>query len=75
MAITIDGQKVKVLSSLGFNHDINSYVKEVEIDGVKHMAVGTRGSWRLWTPKDRVSDRTIATLTAQLNNTTKVETE
>lgn len=51
--ITIDGKKVKVLDSLGYNHDIGAYVKRVEIDGKPQMAVGTRGSWRLWTARDR----------------------
>lgn len=53
MAITINGRKVKVLSSLGYNHDIGAYVKEVEIDGQRQMAVGGPGYWRLWTARDR----------------------
>ena len=53
MSITIDGKKVKVLSSLGYNHDVGAYVKEVEIDGKRQMAVGSRGCWRLWTAADR----------------------
>jgi hypothetical protein len=55
MAITIDGRKVKVLSSLGYNHDVGGYVKEVEIDGQRQMAVGGRGYWRLWTARDRTA--------------------
>jgi hypothetical protein len=53
MAITIDGRKVKVLSSLGYNHDVGAYVKEVEIDGQRQMAVGGPGRWRLWNAADR----------------------
>jgi hypothetical protein len=53
MAITINGKKVKVLSSLGYNHDVGAYVKEVEIDGQRQMAVGSPGYWRLWTAADR----------------------
>lgn len=55
MAITINGRKVKVLSSLGYNHDIGAYVKEVEIDGERQMAVGGPGRWRLWTAADRTA--------------------
>lgn len=51
--ITIDGRKVKVLASLGYNQDVGAYVKEVEIDGKRQMAVGRPGAWRLWTPADR----------------------
>lgn len=53
MAITIDGKKVKVTSNLGYNHDVGAYVKEVEIDGKRQMAVGRPGHWRLWTAADR----------------------
>lgn len=53
MAITINGRKVKVLSSLGYNQDVGEYVKMVEIDGKREMAVGGPGRWRLWTPRDR----------------------
>lgn len=53
MAIMINGRKVKVLSSLGYNHDVGAYVKMVEIDGKREMAVGSPGYWRLWTAADR----------------------
>lgn len=55
MAITINGRKVKVLESLGYNPDVGDYVKMVEIDGQRQMAVGGPGRWRLWTARDRAA--------------------
>jgi hypothetical protein len=53
MAITVNGQKVKVLDKGGYNHDIGQYWKMVEIDGQRQMVVGGPGYWRLWTGADR----------------------
>ena len=53
MAITINGRKVKVLESLGFQPSIGKYAKRVLIDGKEQMAVGGPGRWRLWTAEDR----------------------
>lgn len=53
--VTIDGQPYKVVESLGYNPDVGARVIRVEhVGGTTHVAVGSRGSYRLWTARDRV---------------------
>ena len=53
--VTIDGQPYKVVESLGYNPDVGARVIRVEhVGGTTHTAVGSRGSYRFWTARDRV---------------------
>lgn len=54
MAIEVDGKKLKVVESLGFNHSIGMYAKIVLTEDGERMAVKYRGGpWRFWTAADR----------------------
>lgn len=53
--IEIDGASYKVLDSLGYNHDVGGYVKEVLTSDGPKMAVKQGALWRFWTARDRVA--------------------
>ena len=52
--IQIQGQKYKVIESLGFVHSAGCYAKLVEDGERERMAVKRGGSWQFWTVQDRV---------------------
>ena len=54
-SIEIDGTKYKVLDSLGFDHSIGAYAREVQTDSGPKMAVKQHGRWRFWTTVDRIT--------------------
>lgn len=55
--IDVEGYgKLKVLSSLGYVHDVGAHVKEVERpDGSPAKAVKRGQTWRLWGTADRTA--------------------
>lgn len=54
-SIKIDGTRYRVCDSLGYLHDVGSYVKEVETENGPKMAVKQGGRWRFWTAIDRIA--------------------
>ncbi len=49
--ITVNGQKYKVVESLGYNHDAGAYAKVIMVDGKERIVVGTNGCWKFWVPR------------------------
>lgn len=55
MAITVDGKRYRTIDKGGFNQAIGEYWKTVKTPEGERTVVGGRGSWRFWTPADRVA--------------------
>ena len=53
-SIEIEGNRYKVLESLGYNHDAGCYAKIVADGDRERMAVKQAGGWRFWSAADRV---------------------
>ena len=46
--ITVNGQKYKVVESLGYQR--GTYAKVILVDGVEHIVTGSRGCWKFSRP-------------------------